>query len=504
MPLRGENAHADPALPGVRWSKLPGLDWRLILKKTAQPAAGGVMQTMSMRDFLSTWGKKAAVPVPIMIGALILFYMVSNAKDLEKKPPHELARTLRVIEVERMPVVPRALAFGTAQAAQVWTAVAEVSGRVIEVHEDLKAGAFLRAGETVLKIDPYENELAVAELQAEIAETQAQVDELETQAANDRVALSIEQASLDLAEADLEKVRSLIQQNDAADTEVRAQKRAVLAQRQKVQNLEKSLSLVPKRRASLEASLAVREARMEQAQYDLSKTVIKAPFDCRLNQVDIEVGQFLGRGQALFEADGADAVEVEAQVPLDRGRQLIRRENAEPLRGIPDMDELRRRLGIQAIVRTHIGDFSTSWQARFVRVREQVDPMTRTLGVVVAVDQPYAKAIPGERPPLVKNTFCEVEFFGDPIPDLLVLPRSAVDGGEVFVLDKDNRLARQAVEVYFTQGAFVTLRDGLQPGQRVVVSDPHPAIDGMLVDPVRDDELMAELKRDASAEGTLP
>jgi multidrug efflux pump subunit AcrB len=82
----------------------------------------------------------------------------------------------------------------------MWRAVAEVEGRVLEVHEHLKSGAMVQRGETLLTIDPAEYDLAVVRLEADIAQIQAQLAELETKAANDRASQEIEDASLQLAE----------------------------------------------------------------------------------------------------------------------------------------------------------------------------------------------------------------------------------------------------------------------------------------------------------------
>jgi hypothetical protein len=45
------------------------------------------------------------------------------------------------------------------------------------------------------------------------------------------------------------------------------------------------------------------------------------------------------------------------------------------------------------------------------------------------------------------------------------------------------------VGVDFAQEDFVVIRSGLSGGERVVVSDPAPAIIGMKVTPVVDDDL---------------
>ncbi|MEE8296398.1 MAG: hypothetical protein V3R26_01060, partial [Hyphomicrobium sp.] len=164
---------------------------------------------------------------------------------------------LRVIEAPQVDVIPRVRGYGTARPAQVWRAVAEVRGRVTEVPPELKQGAFLAVDDVVLRIDPREYELEVAQLDAQIAEGQSRLNELDTQAENDRASLTIEQDSLGLAQRDLEHVQGLSKKDMAADTELRSQQRSMLAQQQKVQALKNALNLVPGKRETLEATLAV-------------------------------------------------------------------------------------------------------------------------------------------------------------------------------------------------------------------------------------------------------
>jgi len=452
-----------------------------------------------MDKSISAGFRKWLILPPIVIGVAVVVWLTRHAREPQRRPEQEVARVLRVIEAPAVDVVPRVLGYGTAKPARVWRAVAEVGGRVVKVHPELKAGAFIKEDEIVLEIDPREYELVVSQLEAEIGQNEANLAELETQQENDRASLEIEQASLQLAQTDLDRVRGLIANNEATPSEVRDEERIYLVQKQKVQALQNALNLVPRKRSQLQATIAVTAARLQQARLNLHKTVIKAPFHCRLAEVQIEEGQFLKASETLFEADGTEAAEVDAQISLDRARGLLPPELQHELGTIPSMAEVRKLFDIQATVRMHMGDFVATWPARFVRIREQIDPVTRTLGVVVAVDKPYERAIPGQKPPLVKGTYCEVELRGKSLPGRIVIPRVALHEDAVYVVDGANRLERRDVIVLFAQSDFLCIGGGLDAGMRVVVSDPTPAIEGMLVAPVRDEALTAALVAQALA-----
>jgi RND family efflux transporter MFP subunit len=359
----------------------------------------------------------------------------------------------------------------------------------------------LRAGEKLLRIDPTEYELAVARLESDIQQAHAQLAEVESKSANYDASLKIEKASLALAEKDLDRVRSLQQRNAASAADVDAKEREVLTQRQSVQNLENSINLVPAEKKSLQAAIAVKQTSLKQAKIDLEKTTITVPFDCRLGELSIEVGQFLTTGETLFEALGTAVIEIDAQIAPHEAQTLIDSDTAS-LPEVITTEAIRERASqLGVTIRRRSGDVSAEWEGRFERLRESLDTQTRMLGIVVAVDKPYEKVIPGRRPPLLRGTFCEVELRGVVREGRLVIPRSSLHDGHVYVLDGEERLRRRPVEIDFAQANFVCLRSGLHSGDTVVVSDPTPAIEGMLVDPVEDVELLETLFREASGEG---
>ncbi len=277
----------------------------------------------------------------------------------------------------------------------------------------------------------------------------------------------------------------------------------MLKQRQSVQSLTSSLNVLPAQQQALAASLRAKQASLGQAQLDLDHTVLRAPFDCRLSEVSLEVGQFLTAGQSLFQAYGADVTEVEAQLPIDQVRNLVN-SGVGPIDLSADaMNVVRNVFNVEAIVRLRTGDFLVEWDARFDRIREELDLQTRTLRVVVAVDKPYENVVPGKRPPLSPGMFCEVELRGQPRPNQVVVPRGSVRDGHVYLVNDADRLERRAVEVAFSQGGFSVISAGLQGGERIVVSDPTPAVEGMLVTPTVDPGVAERLLAEATGESPV-
>ncbi|MCI5167749.1 MAG: efflux transporter periplasmic adaptor subunit [Candidatus Electrothrix sp. GM3_4] len=451
----------------------------------------------------SRWWRKAIGILPIIFAILIVILMVKSKSTPEKKEIVETARPMRVITVPVVDLVPRAVGFGVSAPGQIWRAVSEVKGRVSKINPDLKAGALIKAGALLLKINPIEYELTIASLQANIDQVQADMAELKIQEKNTKTSLEIEKRSLLLAEKTLERKKKANKNRTVSADEVDREERNVLGQRQNVQNLQNSLVLYPSKGKTLQAKLDVNEANLKQAHLDLSKTVLVAPFHCRLGKVAIEQGQFLAAGQELFEAHSTAVTEIEAQFQGNTLRSLISGRRQAKIQGLPDMDNMRQVMDMKSIVRIRSGDWIAEWPARFDRIRETVDPDTRAFKVVVAVDKPYEKMILGERPPLSSGLFCEVELQGSKQPDSIVIPRSALHDNTVYIVNSDNRLQPISVTTGFAQSNFIIIDSGLTGGEKLVVSNPAPAITNMLIEPINDTDFEQRLHAEATGGGDL-
>jgi hypothetical protein len=187
---------------------------------------------------------------------------------------------------------------------------------------------------------------------------------------------------------------------------------------------------------------------------------------------------------------------------LGEARKLVANANL-PKDWIPSMAAVREALKLRAVVRTRVRGIGVEWDARFVRIREQLEPVTRTVQFVVAVDEPYQSVQPGVRPPLLRGVYCEVELQAPPLAPHVVVPRASVFDGGVYVVDEDSRLRRREIEPLFEQGGFVCVERGLEAGLQLVVSDPRPAIEGQLVRAHAAGDVKQELIAQASGEAAL-
>jgi RND family efflux transporter MFP subunit len=426
-----------------------------------------------------TRSRKLLILPPIAVGLLVLLLMSAGKQQPVQAERGEPKRTVRVVEAPLVDLVPMAEGYGQVQPARTWIAVSQVAGRVTSIHPRLRDGEILPRGTELVRLDPKDYELALAQAQAELTELNAREE-------NTRASLDIERRNLKLAKKELERIRQLVKKGTASQSAADETERAMLAYRASVQNLENTLALVPSQRSVLEARLAL-------AERDLEHTVICAPYDMRVANLKVEADQYVPVGQNLFEGDAVDRVEIKAQFAMSSLRRLfIGRQDVEiDIQRISE--EFAELIAVEPVVRLDLGNHVAEWQAEFVRFSDTVDPQTRTMGVIVAVDQPFDKVIPGYRPPLSKGMFVNVILSGKQSMRRVLVPRSAVRSSHIFIADENNRLRRRAVEVLFSQGDISVITDGVEPGERVVVSDLVPAVDGMLLQVQLDEALTRSL-----------
>lgn len=450
--------------------------------------------------------RKLLIIPPIVLGIAVLAYFVLQRKAPETKPPEERARFVRVIEAPETAVVPRILGYGTVTPAKVWNAVAQVSGEIVYVHPDFKKGAILPKDTELVRISPADYELAIAQSEANIRSAEAKLKELEVSEENTKAALAIEKRALELREKELARKQELLKSGTVSQSSVDQESRDVLAQRQRVQDLENSLRLIPTQKTVQVEQQEVYKAQHEAAKLNLARTSVKMPFAARIAEANVEVAQFVQTGQALGVADGVEAAEVEAQVPIALFRQMTIAITKDELPvGITaeNLQKIIETLGFHVVVRLRNGDRAVEWKGRFARVSDTIDTATRTVGVIVVVEGAYAQAVPGDRPPLTKGMFVEVELAARPTDPMVIVPRSALNEGKLYIANSDDRLDIRAVKTGLVQGGFVQITDGLGSGERVVVSDLSPAIEGMLLRGTPDTAIQDDLAKQAAGEVPL-
>jgi RND family efflux transporter MFP subunit len=227
--------------------------------------------------------------------------------------------------------------------------------------------------------------------------------------------------------------------------------------------------------ASAEATLRAAQAELGQASLNLTRTSIKAPFNGRISEKYVDVGQYITPGTAVAKVYDTDVVEV--RVPLT-GRQVA-------LLDLPlNFQEYAQQAGgAEVKLKARFANREWEWSGRVVRTDASIDVDSRVVYAVVEVENPFAPEQESGRPPLAIGLFVEAEIQGRVLPQLVTLPRNALrNDGSVLLVDHNKRLQQKMVRVLKRNPSQVWVQ-GLERGELVVVSQPGLAVAGMLVNP---------------------
>ena len=436
--------------------------------------------------------------IPIIIAILITGYLVRHRKPPEQVKHFDHAKSVRIIKTSYISIQPRAIGNGYVQPEKAWQAVAQVSGKIVEKNVMLKKGAFFKKDAVLLKIDPTAYELAIAQMESVIEQIKAQIATLDVEKKNLLASLAIEKKALALSKKELNRQAALYEKGRISASRFDQEKLKHSQQTAKVQTLQNSLNVLPSNKKALQAQLAMNQSKLEDARLNLSYTIIKAPFHCRIIEVNSEIAQFAQKGQTLIKADSTNAVEIPVFISVSKMRKLISSVDKAINFMQADSINLKEKLGFHAIVRFKLGQITTKWNAEVTRINASMDPQTRTIGLIVLVDKPYKKIRIGERPPLIRNMFCEVEIFGQTLKKCMLIPRMAIRNNMINTVTSDQKLKKIQIKPEFYQGDFAIIRQGVMPDTRVVISNLTPAVDGMHLKPIIDKQMSARILAEAS------
>lgn len=438
----------------------------------------------------------ASVTAGIVVAALLVINRQAPTHGAER----EAARELRIVVAERVPFRFEARGHGVSRAAEYWQATANVPGRVVERHPDLESGAMVQEGELLIVLDPSRYRLAIAEAEAQLASLSADLERLDKEEQNTSRLLELERERLALSEQELSRIERLVERGSISRSRRDEQVRATVAQRQAVAALENELALVPARRNRLQAELQRADARLGQAREDLADTRFEAPYDLRIDAVNVELHQQVTAGQKLFRGDSIATAEIEAHIPLAMLRRLMG-SIVRPDAALSEGMDIGERLNFAAVTAEArlAGLAEIRWPARVTRVASGLDPQTRSVRVVVTVDRPYGNVAPPARPALQPGMYLQVRLSAPARENLLLVPAAAVHDDEIYIAAEGDRLERRQVSVAFRQGDLAVISEGLSPGERVIVDDPVPALDGLSIQPNRDETMEAWMR--ARAQG---
>lgn len=412
---------------------------------------------------------------------------MKTLQDLREPPQRQVVENpgpvVRVVRVQPRDVPLSVAGFGTVRAKHVWRIAPEVSGTIVDLSPQLRAGLHVRRGDLLFQVDPRPFRLAVERIRARLVQHEKEVAVLDQQRKNHHETLALAQQNLAIAEEDLWRDAELTRKGTISPRERDRTQQVRNEALRAVQNAANLLALNGPRVEQAEAAIEVARAELEEAELRLSKTRLLSPADGQFVETTLDLGEYVAAGREVAALHGTDAVEIPIAVPMDELRWLP---TLSPERFLPaaSSDGGPNAALPAATVHWHSGERRYDWTGTVVRWEAGLDSQTRTLTLVVEVPRPWDSFRPGEYPALQPGMFCRVEITGGTQPGAVVIPRTAMHDGNAVYLASEGRLTRRGVEVLRFLGDQAIISSGLQSGDLLVVSPLSAPINGMKIRPL--------------------
>ena len=317
---------------------------------------------------------------------------------------------------------------GVVEARRRSQLAAEVPGKVTYIDPLFEVGQIIPANHTLIRLDDTDFEAAIAQAEASLAETES--------------ALRGEEARRDQARRDWERESGPDKKFEQAPPLV-----------QRIPQLKSARARVKSATKAL-----------EKARQDKIRTEIKVPFNCIITSKNTELGSYVAPGLMVAEVFESGSYEVRLPISIDELTHLNLNEDGDPT-------------GVVRLNAT-IGSKELSWEAEIARNEGEIDRKTRSLYLVVRVEDARGTKI---RPGL----FVTASVSGKPYKNVVAIPFQAFTNlNQVVVIKKEDgqdKLYPRDVDILYRKGNTVFVEGGLNHGDRVCVTEVPELVSGLPV-----------------------
>jgi len=386
--------------------------------------------------------------LPILVIAVAIG--ANTAMGALKPKPEEKAEVIKAVPVLtevaiRENVTLSVTAQGEVQPRTQINIVPQVSGKIAYMSPSFIEGGKFKKGDLLVRIDPAEYQLRVTQAQANVAQAQT--------------VLTREKSESEIARRDWEDLGRGRQAS--------------------------ALTLRAPQMAEAEANLSAASAMLGEAELQLSRTSIFAPFTGRVTERLVDAGEYVTIGARLGQVYGSDIMDV--RLPLTNADLA---QAGLTLGFVADA----KTPGIPVTLTANVAGSYQTWSGEIVRTDSGFDPNTRVLFAYVEVKDPFAQTTP-----LAPGLFVDAEIAGQVIDGTIIIPRAALRGkDEVYVANSDGTLTITQVDLVSSDRDRAVLRSGISPGTAVITSPIRGVADGMKIEVV-DRDASGQLLQTAKA-----
>jgi len=411
--------------------------------------------------------KTIRVFIVLLVAVVIAATLVIVRPKAKRQVPVEKGRLVEVFPARAEDVQMVVESFGTVEPRELLKLVAQVRGPIVEISPSFKEGSFIKKGTRLIQIDPRTYELEVKRRKVQIKQTEAELKRLKQEVVNLQSRVKIAKSDANLANNEYLRLKKLIDRKVIAQSQLDKSEQAYLASQERLQALENQMALIGPQKEQLIAARDMANVMYEQAQLDLERSSMEASFDGWVLEKAIEVGQHVNVGQQLGSIYRSGKLDIVVRIP------------SKDFQWFPAGFEQGTPVAADVLFE-NAGELYT-WNGHVARVKAMMEERTRTLPMVIEVDELANDGQKKNSFRLRPGMFVTIKIRGKKIDQAFVVPRHVVYPGDVVYTVKDDHLKIKVVNILRSYKDSIIINEGLSEGELVVKTPLSSVKDGMSV-----------------------
>jgi len=365
----------------------------------------------------------------LVAGAAIILLIFNTEPEAQRSgATKQTAMLVNTVQVERSNFTPTISAMGTVVPSQDVMLSPRVGGQIIQLSENFTPGGYVEEGEMLLQIDPadYRNAL------------QQRISELQQAQTN----LEIEMGRQNVARQDYELL------DDSLTNENR------------------SLVLREPQLNAARSNVQSAEAAVEQAELNLERTTIRAPFDAYILSRNVNLGSQVSPGDELARLVGRDTYWIETTVPLRHLRWIDVPQNGNG--------------GSPVTIRNRsVWDEGEYREGSLFRLVGTLTDETRLARILVEVPDPHGyEQENNDQPRLMIGSYVVADIQAQELQNVVRLSRDYVRQNDTIWVNENDTLRIRDTEILFRDANYAYITEGVEDGEHVVTTNLSTVVDG--------------------------
>ncbi len=456
---------------------------------------------MELRKYLPTAARIRGAIFRSVISLIILGLCISGAFlfGQSKAPPTRTGSNVIIpaVRTETVEKQENGLTFtvdGVVVPYREVPIASEVAGRISFQAKHCRLGRYVQKGDVLLKIDPTDYELLLAQAKQQLTQAERSVAELDVSVGNARRQLEIAGQQLAVQQREVSRARELAKTTAISKTDLDTTLLSELTKKDAVQTLENQIRTLESQKERLVASKALAEVSVQKAELDVKRCTIIAPLDGVVVTLSVEQDKFVARGEPLLTIHDTSRLEVQSSLYMKHVEWLW---SARQRDGGEEKSQLLNYYQFTPTPVTivyKLGQTEYAWQGVLEYLDGAgLDSRTRMMPCRIVVEDPLDVTIRKsdaamtlvERPSLMPGMFVQVRVHVVPRRTLLNISEMAIlPGGTVWKVVND-KLVRSPVTAAHTEGDRVLIYEDpgvIDAGEQVIVSPLVSPVEGSEVE----------------------